>query len=48
MAAVVEHAASPVFAGLTPEQVQKFNNDGFLAIPNFASKQQVRPGIGAA
>eukprot|EP00775_Hariotina_reticulata_P010651 gene10651-10810_t len=48
MAAAVEHATSPVFAGLTPAQVQKFHEDGYLAIPNFASKQQVAAMIDRA
>ena len=32
-------AESKVDAGLTPEQVKQFNEDGFLVIPNYWSKE---------
>eukprot|EP00878_Enallax_costatus_P002888 GHUV01003082.1.p1 GENE.GHUV01003082.1~~GHUV01003082.1.p1 ORF type:complete len:349 (+),score=56.95 GHUV01003082.1:509-1555(+) len=34
--------AQSTVAGLTQEQVDRFHHDGFLALPGFASKEQIR------
>lgn len=44
--AVAAAAAPSTFSGLSPQQLQQFEEDGFLAIPGFASPQQVGWGVG--
>jgi hypothetical protein len=39
----VQHSESSSFSGLTTQQVEQFHEDGFLALPGFASHEQVRP-----
>lgn len=40
-AAATSSAARSTISGLTKEQVEQFHQDGFLALPGFASKEQV-------